>query len=121
MTHTYYHAQSSARLFGGEPESYLPVHNWLDATKESFADFRHRALRHHAEGVFECERVFGVTITNSDGKEVPVRYIAEQHIKEDCSGRIPNIADWLSCIKPQPWMARGTKLRLAHGTRRGQS
>jgi hypothetical protein len=29
MTHAYYHAQSSARTFGGVPEDYLPVHNWL--------------------------------------------------------------------------------------------
>ena len=42
-------------------------------TKESFCDFRHRALRHHAEGIFEAERVFGVTIQNSDGKQVVQR------------------------------------------------
>jgi len=120
MTHTYYHAKSSARLFGGEPEDYLPIHKWFDETKESFCDFRHRALRHHAEGAFECERIFGCTITNSDGKEVPVRYIAEAHIKEDCAGRVPNIADWLSCIVPQPWMARNTPTQLGHGTRRAE-
>ena len=31
-------------------------------------DFRHRALRHHAQGVFEAERVFGTATVNSDGK-----------------------------------------------------
>lgn len=86
MTHTYYHAQSSARTFGGVPEDYLAIHNWFDATKESFCDFRHRALRHHAEGIFEAERVFGVTITNSEGRKVQVRYIGEQHVLEDCGG-----------------------------------
>ncbi|HSH28978.1 MAG TPA: hypothetical protein VK971_03635 [Thiohalobacter sp.] len=116
MTHAYYHATSSARTFGGVPEDYLPIHEWFDATKESFADFRHRALRHHAEGIFEAERVFGVTITNSTGKAVPVRYIGEQHVLEDCGGRIPNLADWLSRIQPQPWMARGTLVH--HGVRR---
>jgi len=116
MTHTYYHAQSSARTFGGKPEDYLPIHQWFDATKESFADFRHRALRHHAEGIFEAERIFGVTITNSAGKEVPVRYISEQHVLEDCGGRIPNIADWLSSIRPAPWMARGAL--VGNGVRR---
>ena len=118
MTHPYYHARSSARLFGGRPEDYLPIHNWFDATKESFCDFRHRALRHHAEGIFECERVFGTTIANSDGKEVPVRYIGEQHVIEDC-GRVPSLEDWLSKIQPEPWMARATK--TAHRTRRAQS
>ena len=35
--------------------------------------------------------------------EVPVRYIAEQHIKEDL-GRIPTAQDWLGEIRPQRWM-----------------
>lgn len=118
MTHTYYHALSSVRVFGGKPEDYLEIHNWFDETKESFCDFRHRALRHHAEGIFECERVFGITITNSDGKQIPVRYLGEQHVMEDC-GRVPSLADWLSKIQPEPWMARATQ--TAHRSRRGQS
>lgn len=117
MTHTYYHARSSARTFGGVPEDYLDVHHWFDATKESFCDFRHRALRHHAEGIFECERALGITLTNSDGKVVPVRYIGEQHVMEDCGGRVPSLSEWLECIQPRPWMARGTPSR-GHGTRR---
>lgn len=116
MTHAYYHAESSARTFGGAAQDYLAIHNWFDATKESFCDFRHRALRHHAEGIFEAERIFGVTIRNSAGKCVPVRYIGEQHVLEDCGGRIPTLADWLSRIRPEPWMARGTPVSL--GTRR---
>jgi hypothetical protein len=35
-----------------------------------------------------CEQVFGVAITNSDGKQVPVLHIGEQHVKEDLD-RIP--------------------------------
>ncbi len=107
MTHPVFHAESSVRLWGGRIEDYLPIHDWLDATKECFADFRHRALRHHAHGIFEAERLFGHALTNSDGRVVPVRYIAEQHIKEDCGGRIPSVADWLSSIRPQLWMSRG--------------
>lgn len=110
MTHAYHHAQSSARIFGGAPEDYLPIHNWFDATKESFCDFRHRALRHHAEGIFEAERLFGVTVKNSAGKNVPVRYIGEQHVQEDCGGRIPSLSEWLSRIQPEPWMSRGTRV-----------
>ncbi len=107
MSHAYYHAVSTAKVFGGKPEDYQVIHDWFDATKESFCDFRHRALRHHAEGIYECERVFGTTVTNTDGKEVPVRYIGEQHVYEDC-GKIPNLADWLSLITPKPWMARAS-------------
>lgn len=108
--HTIHHAETSAKIFGGNPADYLAIHDWLDATKETFCDFRHRALRHHSQGIFEAERVFGHAIVNSTGKKVPVRYICEQHIKEDCGGRIPTVADWLGQIKPQVWMSRGYKL-----------
>jgi hypothetical protein len=46
MTHPIFHAESSVRRFGGRVEDYQPIHDWLDATKETFCDFRHRALRH---------------------------------------------------------------------------
>jgi hypothetical protein len=111
MAHPLKHAQSSARKFGGQPQDYLPIHNWFDESKAFLGDFRHRGLRHHAEGIFLCERIFGAAITNSDGKQVPVRYIGEQHVKEDL-GRIPTAADWLSQIKPQRWMY-GQRLNLA--------
>lgn len=107
MTHPNIHAQSSARKWGGRPEDYIAIHDWFDATKETFADFRHRALRHHSQGVFEAERVFGHAITNSDGRQVPVRYIAELHVKEDCGGIIPTVADWFRNIRREAWMSRG--------------
>jgi hypothetical protein len=88
MAHPFEHAQSSAKKFGGRAEDYLAIHTWLDESKAFFPDFRHRALRHHAEGIFLCERIFGVAITNSESTQVPVRYIGEQHVKEDL-GRIP--------------------------------
>ena len=74
MAHPPQHAQSSARKFGGRAEDYIAIHNWFDASKAFLADFRHRALRHHSEGVFLCEQIFGITIRNSEGKQVPVRY-----------------------------------------------
>lgn len=107
MTHPNFHAQSSVRKWGGKPEDYLAIHDWLDATKECSADFRHRALRHHAQGIVEAERLFGHTITNSDGRMVPVRYIAERHVKEDCGGRVPSVSDWLSQLRPAAWTSRG--------------
>ena len=81
MAHPLKHAESSAKKFGGRAADYLAIHSWFDESKCFFTDFRHRALRHHAEGIFLCERVFGVAITNSEGKFVPVRYIGEQHVK----------------------------------------
>ncbi|PTQ65124.1 DUF6915 family protein [Celeribacter persicus] len=48
MGNCYHHALSSARKWGGAAEDYLPLHQWFDESKEITADFRHRALRHHA-------------------------------------------------------------------------
>lgn len=110
MTHPLHHAESSARRFGGVAGDYQAIHDWLDATKETFCDCRHRALRHHAQGVFEAERVFGNAVRNSVGVLIPVRYIAEQHIKEDCGGIVPSVADWLSRIRVEGWMSRGYTL-----------
>jgi hypothetical protein len=69
MPHPLQHAESSTKKFGGKPEDYLPIHNWFDESKAFFADFRHRALRHHAEGIFLAEKLFGVAIVKSDGKK----------------------------------------------------
>ena len=110
MAHPWKHAQSSAQRFGGKPDDYLPIHTWFDESKAVLADFRHRALRHHTEGIFLCEKIFGVAITNSEGKEIPVRYIGEQHVKEDL-GRIPTAQDWLTQIKPERWMY-GQRLKV---------
>jgi hypothetical protein len=107
MSHTTHHSKSSVATWGGKPEDYQKIHDWLDATKETFADWRHRALRHHSQGIFEAERLFGLEIINSDKKPVPVRYICEQHIMEDCGGRIPTVADWFRNIKQEGWMSRG--------------
>ena len=107
MAHPYHHALSSVRKWGGTVEDYLPIHSWFDASKEILADFRHRALRHHAEGIFMSERLFGTTLTLASGRQIPTRWIGEQHVREDCQGRIPSMADWLRRIQPEPWMANG--------------
>ena len=62
-----------------------------------------------------AETIFGVTITNSAGRVVPVRLIAEQHIVEDL-GRVPSFADWVRCIKPEAWMGRTSRLDIEDDT-----
>lgn len=108
MAHTYYHAVSSSRKFGGVPRDYLEIHNWFDQTKASWADTRHRAVLHSSFGIFLAEQFFGVTIKNCMGKEIPVRLIAEQHVIEDC-GKIPSIQDWLEELPRKDWMILGSK------------
>jgi hypothetical protein len=105
MATSYHHAKSSVAKWGGVVEDYLAIHTWFDESKAHMADFRHRALRHHTEGIFMAERLFGPAITNADGKVVPTRWIGEQHVKEDC-GFIPSIEDWFKHIVPQRWMGQ---------------
>ena len=111
MAHPYHHARSSVRSWGGSIEDYLDVHAWFDGSKEILADFRHRALRHHAEGIFMSERLFGTTLTLASGRQIPTRWIGEQHVREDL-GHIPSFADWARAIRPEPWMGRSQALDL---------
>ena len=103
MSHPLHHSISSVKKFGGHIDDYLKLHSWFDETKAHFPDMRHRSLRHHSEGIFWCEEKFGVYIINSDGKQVPVRAIAEQHVLEDI-GFIPTIADYLKEMNQAGWM-----------------
>lgn len=129
MADPFHHSVSSTKKWGGLVPDYLPVHRWFDGPKAHFSDPRSRAVRHHAQGIDWAIEHFGQTITLStcarcgepeshiehqDGvhefvsKEIPVRWIGEQHIVEDF-GSIPTLADWLRTIELQPWMVRGAK------------
>jgi len=92
------HAQSSARKFGGQPEDYLEIHDFLDSSKAVFPDNRHRALTHNSWFIFVVERVFGHTITiktdlpcdNCDGTAATDPMGGQQKVFEDtmciCNG-----------------------------------
>ncbi len=97
------HAKNSARKYGGKPEDYQEVHDFFDASKASLPDMRHRALLHSSFGIFLVERVFGTTITNSEGRKVCVRDIGEDHVIEDL-GFIPTVEKWLRNMNEEPWM-----------------
>lgn len=83
MAHPYHPAVRSASLFGGVAEDYAAIYSWFDESNAHLPDLRHRALRPHAEGIFLCERLFGVTPTNADGRAVPTRFVGEQHVRDD--------------------------------------
>lgn len=100
------HARLSAKKYGGTPEDYLPIHDFLDSTKAAFPDIRHRAILHNSVGCFIVEKVFGTTIVNSDKMEVSSRDIAEDHIIQDC-GFIPTLERWLTGLPVQEWMSGG--------------
>lgn len=70
MADVYHHALSSTKKWGGEIEDYLPIHQWFDETKKHFADPRHRALRHHSEGIGLMISIFGPTVSVTIGYQV---------------------------------------------------
>jgi hypothetical protein len=68
-------------------------------------------FRHHSEGIFEMEKVFGVDFHNSDGKRVYTRYVGEQHVKEDCNNYIPSAKEWIDNFNtPKEWMRKTLKI-----------
>jgi hypothetical protein len=105
------HARSSALRFGGKPEDYIAIHEKMDLSKMAHAEVTHRAVFHSAFGIFMIEELFGRAITNSEGKEVFVRDIAEQHVLEDL-GFIPSLSDWLKEMPCKPWMAGQRKVPI---------
>ncbi len=97
------HGKVSVKKWGGQPEDYQKIHDFLDQTKAHFPDMRHRAILHNSFGIYLCEQMFGINIKNSDGREVSVRDIAEQHVIDDM-GRIPTLQDYLQEMPFYPWL-----------------
>lgn len=105
---SYYHAVISAKKHGGVPEDYQPLHDFIDSSKATMADARHRAILHSTFGIFVTEKVFGHTITNSEGKEIPTRLLAEEHIHDDL-GFIPTPEHYLGEMPCKMWMSGTVK------------
>jgi hypothetical protein len=90
------------------------MHNWLDETKSWVCHSTHRMFRHHAEGIFEMEKIFGSYFINSDGHTVYTRYVGEQHVREDCNGYVPTAKEWLNAIESNErplWMLKTLKIK----------
>lgn len=107
MSKPWVHAKSSAKRYGGKPEDYLDIHDFMDSSKAAMPDNRHRALTHNSWFLFILEKVFGTVRINSDGKEYSVRAIGEDHVKEDYGGFIPTVADYLQLMEFADWMNNG--------------
>ena len=103
------HARASVKKYGGKIEDYQEIHDFFDSSKQTLPDMRHRAILHSAFGIFLLERVFGTTITNSDGKQVCVRDLGEDHVIQDL-GFIPTVERWLKHL-PKEDLMFGNRLR----------
>ena len=109
MSNPLVHAERAAQKWGGVPEDYLPVHQFFDSTKAHVPDNRHRLILHNSFGIAVAEQVFGLAITNADGRRVFVREIGQQHVLEDL-GMIPTLGECLQEVRVRPWMAGAHKL-----------
>ena len=78
---------------------------------EPFTIFQESPSRFYCPRMWAIEK-FGHAIQNTNGKRVPVKMIAEQHIMEDCCGKIPTVADWLMVLAGHPadWMLKVGKI-----------
>ncbi len=116
----YLHAQVSVKKFGGIPEDYLPIHDFIDSSKAAHPDMRHRAILHSSFGIYIVERVFGtyIMVTDPDAPLAPkrrmvqVRDIAEQHVIDDM-GRIPTLSDYLNQMPFYDWLGGTKKTRVS--------
>ena len=74
------HCAKSMELFN---ESGSEIHLFLDSYAKDFG-WNHRLILHHDYGIYIIRKLFG---------EYAVKH-AEQHIKDDCLGEIPNVDNW---------------------------
>lgn len=113
---SWHHAQSASKKWGGEPEEYILIEEFIDSSKKIIGDVRHRSMYHHTVGVWLCQELFGRTIAVGERKiQVPVRLIAERHILEDL-GWLPSPKDYIDGMVIKPWMsgAQRKELPLSH-------
>lgn len=89
------HCQTCFEKFGKE---FREVHKWLDDFIDKqgvdengigymftgYSRMKHRRMRHHIEGVWECRRLFGEEAARA----------AEYHIKQDFFGYLPHRSDY---------------------------
>jgi hypothetical protein len=102
-------ANNSARRHGGEPASYLPIHELLDSplAHDGNHDARATVLLHNTFGIALCEMVFGhyLVVGEGDGmRRVPTRYIARDHVERECGRVVSTLDTCLDSLKTLPWM-----------------
>ena len=102
MSHPYHHAVSSAQHHGGQADDYLAVHSFFDRSKAQLAHWSHRSLYHHELGIVDAVRHFGDSVRNSDGVQVAVKELGQQHVDEDFNLRRVAARDWLAALRIPP-------------------
>lgn len=109
MSHYHYHSISSANAFGGNPEDYHKLHQWLDRGRVGTDKILHRMLAHHTQGIADAVALFGDTITNSKGRNVPTSLLASQHVMEDL-GFVPTLDHYIELLRCPRWASKPARL-----------
>lgn len=109
MSHYHYHSVSSCNAFGGKPEDYHELHRWLDRGRAGTDRLLHRMLAHHTQGIADAVALFGDTITNSQGRQVPTSLLAHQHVVEDL-GFVPTLEHYLELLHCPRWASKPARL-----------
>jgi hypothetical protein len=110
MANAHIHSASSVRRFGGEINDYIAIHQKMDCSKAYISHNGHRALTHHTFWIHEVMiPIFGYTIKISNGRDICVKDICEQHILEDFGMKyIPTAQDYIENIENKDWMNGGS-------------
>ena len=98
------HSKIHAKKYGGKPEDYSDIDDFIDSSKACVPDVRHRAILHSSFGCFIVEQIFGRTRVNSSGKVYSPRDVAEDHIQQDL-GFVPTMEQYLKNMTIEGWMS----------------
>lgn len=104
-----YHSVSSAKAFGGKPDEYDAIHQWMDRSRAGTDRLMHRMLAHHTQGIRDCVEHFGDTITISTGRRVSVQLLARQHVMEDL-GFVPTLDHYAELLRCPRWASKPAQL-----------
>lgn len=99
------HSENSAKEFGGEPEDYYTIHQFIDSASDHYPEFGSLAILHSSYGVTIVEKVFGRYLTLDRDKLprlISVKEVALKHIRDEL-GCVPSVQDWVSSIQSEPW------------------
>ncbi len=105
----YVHSKSSVKRHKGCVDDYLKIHEIMDSSKSITALNSHRVMTHNSWFISTIiPLIFGENITNSDGKVISSRQIAEEHVLEDFGMRfIPSGQDFLEHLEFKSWFNNG--------------
>lgn len=116
------HAIISARKFKCNISDTLHLHKLMDSSKMFYPHgWQHRLFSHNTFFIDTIVNLYfeltgKVSIENTlSGGHILIRDVLIEHLKEDFSGKIPDLKDWLKCIQfdtTESWINRPDRREL---------